>query len=181
MVTTSAECASTRRACRAGTRRATRTATSTNAASAPPATTSGRRRNAPATIEQARATTAGPAYVEQDGALVEPVVANGGSRRQIDRSQKPRKQAKPVATGCHRLRATLHGKEGVDGSSPSEGSAKAALTGLSVCVQSARRAISPGMEPFMELSRRERARMERLLACANVQGVPPPRGSANVP
>src|SRR5438874_13811006 len=63
--------------------------------------------------------------------LWSPVVANGGSRRQIDRSQKPRKQAKSVATGCHRLRATFHGKEGVDGSSPSEGSAKALLSCVS--------------------------------------------------
>jgi hypothetical protein len=31
------------------------------------------------------------------------------------------KQAKTVATGCHQLRAKFHGKEGVDGSSPSEG------------------------------------------------------------
>jgi hypothetical protein len=29
--------------------------------------------------------------------------------------------SKSVATGCHRLPETFHGKEGVDGSSPSEG------------------------------------------------------------
>jgi hypothetical protein len=34
------------------------------------------------------------------------------------------KQAKIVATGCDRLPIGAHGKEGVDGSSPSEGSAK---------------------------------------------------------
>jgi hypothetical protein len=39
------------------------------------------------------------------------------------------KQAKSRATGCHQLRATFHGKEGVDGSSPSEGSAKSVLSG----------------------------------------------------
>jgi hypothetical protein len=33
----------------------------------------------------------------------------------------------------------LHGKEGVDGSSPSEGSAKAPLTGLFLSVRVARR------------------------------------------
>src|SRR5438128_1381435 len=43
--------------------------------------------------------------------LWSPVVANGGNRRQIEESRKP------------------HGKEGVDGSSPSEGSAKAAHNG----------------------------------------------------
>src|SRR5436190_11382724 len=39
------------------------------------------------------------------------------------------KQAKSFATGCHRLPETFHGKEGVDGSSPSEGSAKAPHVG----------------------------------------------------
>ena len=34
-------------------------------------------------------------------------------------------QAKSVAAGCHRMPEKFHGKEGVDGSSPSEGSAKA--------------------------------------------------------
>jgi hypothetical protein len=36
-------------------------------------------------------------------------------------ARKPPKQAKSVATGCHRLPEKFHGKEGVDGSSPSEG------------------------------------------------------------
>jgi hypothetical protein len=49
------------------------------------------------------------------------VVANGGNRRQIEESRKPQKQAKTVATGCHPLPESFHGKEGVDGSSPSEG------------------------------------------------------------
>jgi hypothetical protein len=53
--------------------------------------------------------------------LWSPVVANGGNRRQIEESRKPQKQAKTIATGCHQLRAKFHGKEGVDGSSPSEG------------------------------------------------------------
>src|SRR5947207_594286 len=53
--------------------------------------------------------------------LWSPVVATHGSQRQIDRRPKPHEQAKSIATGCHRLRATFHGKEGVDGSSPSEG------------------------------------------------------------
>src|SRR5207244_9221579 len=64
-----------------------------------------------------------------------------------------------VATGCHRLPLGSHGKKGVDGSSPSEGSAKAPLTGLFVCVQSVHGPLRAWMEPFMELSRRERALM----------------------
>jgi hypothetical protein len=40
-------------------------------------------------------------------------------------ARKRRKQAKTVAVGCDRLPSEVHGKEGVDGSSPSEGSAKA--------------------------------------------------------
>ncbi len=45
--------------------------------------------------------------------LWSPGVATGGNRRQIDRRLKPQEQAKSVATGCHRLRATFHGKQGV--------------------------------------------------------------------
>jgi hypothetical protein len=56
--------------------------------------------------------------------LWSPVVATGGNQRQIGRPSKPQKQAKSVAARCHRLPAPFHGKEGVDGSSPSEGSAK---------------------------------------------------------
>jgi hypothetical protein len=46
--------------------------------------------------------------------------------------QEPRKQAKAVAVGCDRLPGGAHGKEGVDGSSPSEGSAKAPHIGFCV-------------------------------------------------
>ena len=53
--------------------------------------------------------------------LWSPVVATGGNQPQIDEARKPRKQAKSVAAGCDRLRSAVHGKEGVDGSSPSEG------------------------------------------------------------
>jgi hypothetical protein len=56
--------------------------------------------------------------------LWSPVVATGGNRRQIGEPRKPQKQAKSVATGCDRLPATFHGKEAVDGSSPSEGFAE---------------------------------------------------------
>src|SRR6266568_2021243 len=61
--------------------------------------------------------------------LWSPVVATRGDHRQIDRAPKPQKQAKSVAIGCDRLPREVHGKEGVDGSSPSEGSAKAPHNG----------------------------------------------------
>src|SRR5947207_12350598 len=63
--------------------------------------------------------------------LWSPVVATGGNRRQIEESPKPQKQAKTFATGCHRLPETFHGKEGVCGSSPEEGSASPGQQGLS--------------------------------------------------
>jgi hypothetical protein len=56
--------------------------------------------------------------------LWSPVVATGGNQRQIDCVRKRLKQARTAAVGCDRLRRGVHGKEGVDGSSPSEGSAK---------------------------------------------------------
>jgi hypothetical protein len=62
-----------------------------------------------------------------------------------------------VALGCHRLRPNLDGKEGVDGSSPSEGSAKAPHVGafaFRFTFQVWQRAV--GMEPSMELSCSER-------------------------
>src|SRR6266496_6012705 len=57
--------------------------------------------------------------------------ATGGNRSQMAPPRKRLKQAdrQPVATHGNRFGA--HGKEGVDGSSPSEGSAKAPLAGLS--------------------------------------------------
>jgi hypothetical protein len=61
--------------------------------------------------------------------LWSPVVATGGNQWQMAGGQNPRKQAKTVANGCHRSPETFHGKEGVDGSSPEEGSAKAPHTG----------------------------------------------------
>jgi hypothetical protein len=59
---------------------------------------------------------------------------------------------KTVATGCHRLLERQHGKEGVDGSSPSEGSAKAPNAGLSA--QDHLLVVQPavGMEAFVEPS-----------------------------
>jgi hypothetical protein len=56
--------------------------------------------------------------------LWSPVVATAGNRSQMLSHAKARKRAETVAVGCHRLRANFHGKEGVDGSSPSEGLSK---------------------------------------------------------
>jgi hypothetical protein len=53
--------------------------------------------------------------------LWSPVVATGGNQWQIDRRESRKKQAKTVAVGCDQLPSGAHGKEGVDGSSPSEG------------------------------------------------------------
>ena len=58
-----------------------------------------------------------------------PVVATGGNRSQNGEAQKLRKQAKTFAVGCDRLPQRAHGKEGVDGSSPSEGSENFLLIG----------------------------------------------------
>jgi len=45
----------------------------------------------------------------------------GGNRWQMERPRKRLKRARTVAVGCHWLPIGAHGKEGVDGSSPSEG------------------------------------------------------------
>jgi len=56
--------------------------------------------------------------------LWSPVVATGGNQSQLGSMLAPQKQAKTFAAGCARSLIGAHGKEGVDGSSPSEGSAK---------------------------------------------------------
>jgi hypothetical protein len=61
--------------------------------------------------------------------LWSPGVATDGNQRQIDKTRKAQKQGKSVATGCHRLPETFHGKEGVSGSSPEEGSHKSPANG----------------------------------------------------
>src|SRR5438067_4150711 len=45
--------------------------------------------------------------------LWSPVVATGSNQRQLSGPPKPQKEAKSVATGCHRLPEKFHGKEGV--------------------------------------------------------------------
>jgi hypothetical protein len=56
--------------------------------------------------------------MEQSGRNQWQLVANGNAQRRL-------KQAETVATDRDQLPIGAHGKEGVDGSSPSEGSAKA--------------------------------------------------------
>src|SRR5512146_2964456 len=51
-------------------------------------------------------------------------VAASGTQWQNAPPRNPLKQAKTVAVGCDWLPIGAHGKEGVDGSSPSEGFAK---------------------------------------------------------
>src|SRR5438105_2234822 len=48
--------------------------------------------------------------------------ASGGNRWQMRRARKRLKQAETVAVGCDQLPRGPDGKEGVDGSSPLEGS-----------------------------------------------------------
>src|SRR5262249_3379486 len=59
-----------------------------------------------------------------DGASMEPCGCNRWQRSQIQRLQEPQKHAKTVAMRCDQLPEAAHGKEGVSGSSPEEGSAK---------------------------------------------------------
>jgi hypothetical protein len=68
--------------------------------------------------------------VTEDGALVEP---SGRKRGEPFAKHTPAKRLsylRSVADGCHQLRPPLHGKKGVDGSSPSEGSAKTPQSAL---------------------------------------------------
>jgi len=53
--------------------------------------------------------------------LWSPVVATGGKRSQLGKHEKPQEHAKTGALGCDQLQRPPHGKERVDGSSPSEG------------------------------------------------------------
>jgi hypothetical protein len=69
---------------------------------------------------------------------------------------------KTVAVGCDQLPPKLHGKEGVDGSSPSEGSAKEPHIGTVLLRSTCSRPKAVGMEPFMELSDQRRGRAPAL-------------------
>jgi hypothetical protein len=87
--------------------------------------------------------------------LWSPAGATSGNQWQIALPRKAPKQAKSVAVRCEWLPRASNGKEGVDGSSPSEGSAKAPQTGLFLSIEllPAQRAV--GVELEMELSRRK--------------------------
>jgi len=76
----------------------------------------------------------------------------------IRKGAKPRKQAKTVAVGCDGLREEAHGKEGVDGSSPSEGSAKPPQIGIFLRIDLQERQRAQDVELLMELSGPEPAR-----------------------
>src|SRR4051794_29834904 len=82
--------------------------------------------------------------------LWSPAGATGGNRPQVAVPRKRLKRAdrQPVATDRNRFGE--HGKEGINDSSPLEGSAKA--TRRRFCVQrNLSRGDFAGMEPFMEL------------------------------
>jgi hypothetical protein len=59
--------------------------------------------------------------------LWSPAGATSGKHRQVGRPPEPLKQAKSLAVGCDWLPRASNGKEGVDGSSPSEGFASSLL------------------------------------------------------
>jgi hypothetical protein len=88
-------------------------------------------------------------------------VASGGKRNGFENASK---QAKTVAVGCDRLPETFHGKEGVDGSSPSEGSA---------------RYLQIGRFPFSSTCRSSSLRWvwSRLWSFQIRNALPPPRAS----
>jgi len=67
-----------------------------------------------------------------------PVVATSGNLWQIAQARKPRNQAKTVAVDCDRAPEKFHGKEGVDGSSPSEDFPKRPANGLFCCLDGVR-------------------------------------------
>jgi hypothetical protein len=87
--------------------------------------------------------------------LWSPVVATCGNRSQMGHARKPPYQAKIVAAGCDQLPCRAHGKEGVDGSSPSEGSAKAAQTAAFSIERTCTNSSVQWMEPFMLLQLEE--------------------------
>jgi hypothetical protein len=96
------------------------------------------------------------APLQKDGALMEP---SGGKRWQTVglEGRKNRPETAPLsASVCHRSLPRRHGKEGVDGSSPSEGLQNPRSRGFFVQDDLLFVVRAVGMELFMELSRRER-------------------------
>jgi hypothetical protein len=90
--------------------------------------------------------------------------ATCGNRSQMAQLRTGLKQADPQPAATHGNGSGAHGKEGVDGSSPSEGSAKAPHVGAFL-VQTDLLFVehAVGMEPFMELPRSEPRRGEACL------------------
>jgi len=86
------------------------------------------------------------------GAFVEPRGRNGWRRLPLLPTPNRCVQAQSFATACHRLRPRAHGKEGVDGSSPSEGLQNRRSPGFSVQNDLLFVVRAVGMEPLMELS-----------------------------
>src|SRR5919201_5466604 len=83
--------------------------------------------------------------------LWSPVVATGGNQWQIESPRKRQKQAETVAVGCDRLPIGAHGKEGVSGSSPEEGSGKDPQTRLCFRADLRNHHRAVGMEPLWSL------------------------------
>jgi len=105
--------------------------------------------------------------------LWSPVVATGGNQWQKRSARKPRKQANSVAAGCRGLPETLHGKEGVNGSSPSEGFHKKPANGSFLASAAyAHRSIVP--EPDLDA---ERTDLSAAQICLHLrQSATSPRG-----
>jgi hypothetical protein len=101
--------------------------------------------------------------------LWSPVVAIGGNPSQIATPHKPQKHAKTVAVGCDRLLFGAPGKEGVDGSSPSEGLSKSPANGPVVLPTMARfRLIAGTRRVHFGTGEHSRA---RATSCDPVRGV----------
>jgi hypothetical protein len=75
----------------------------------------------------------------------------GGNRSQMGQPRKRHKQAETVATGCDQLPIGAHGKEGVSGSSPEEGSEKAPHIGAFLPKEPAQSPACSGYGVGMEL------------------------------
>jgi hypothetical protein len=91
--------------------------------------------------------------------LWSPAVATGRSRWQMGRPRKRLGQAQTVAVGCDRLPERFHGKEGVDGSSPSEGFSREGIPEIADLGQRDRRRATARTRAVLRLpgSRRTRA------------------------
>src|SRR5213080_2544485 len=89
----------------------------------------------------------------EDGAFMEPRGCNRSQSAAHRRSAKAAEQAETVAVGCDQLPSGVMVREGVDGSSPSEGFAKAPQTGLFVWAEFALRSARSGVESVMEKTR----------------------------